>query len=132
MDLGRSPTSVLLGQALDQLTNLLCDLGSSAAPPGAPTPVEAETSAVSADDGGGLDDDEDLGPAGLNSDAGWSKKVCPAGLRWAVAVCVSAPRPAAGGLAPPARYHSDCERKLGGRKGKRGWMRTRTLLNLTL
>jgi len=78
MDLGRSPTSVLLGQAPDQLTNLLRDLRSSAARPGAPTPVEAETSAVPADDGGRFDDDEDLGPAGpIATQAGPKNSVQP-------------------------------------------------------
>ena len=63
MDPGRPLIGVLLRQAPDQLTNLLRDLRSSAARPGAPTPVEPETSAVPADDGLRLYDDEDLIPA---------------------------------------------------------------------
>src|SRR5215467_681240 len=78
MYLGRSPIRVFLGQALDQLTNLLRDLRSSAGWLGAPTPVEAETSAVPADNGGRLDDDEDLGPAGpIAAQAGPKKFVQP-------------------------------------------------------
>src|SRR5215470_11336551 len=64
MDLRRSPTSVLLCQAPDQLTNLFRDLRSSAARPGAPTPVEAETGTMPAADSGRLHDDENVRPAG--------------------------------------------------------------------
>src|SRR5215472_15551259 len=64
MDLGRSPTSVLLCQAPDQLTNLFRDLRPSAARPGAPTPVEAETGTMRAADSGRLHDDENVRAAG--------------------------------------------------------------------
>src|SRR5215472_13516272 len=74
MDFGRSPTGVLLRQAPDQPTHLLGDLRSAAARPGTPAPIEAETSAVPADDGLGLDDDEDVGPAGPTAAQGSPKE----------------------------------------------------------
>jgi hypothetical protein len=55
---------------------------------------------VPADDGLSLHDDENVSPAG------------PTRRR--------APRPVGGGRGFPARYHSDCERKRGALKGKRG------------
>src|ERR1035437_228978 len=64
VDLGGSPIRVLIGQASDQNTNLIGDFRSAAAWPGSPTPVQTETGAVPADDGLGLHDDEDIGPAG--------------------------------------------------------------------
>ena len=64
VDLGGSPVRVLFGQATDQTPDLLGDLRPAAARPGSPTPVETKTGAVPADDGLGLDDDEDVGPAG--------------------------------------------------------------------
>jgi len=74
MDFGRSPTGVLLRQAPDQHTHLLGDLRSAAARPGTPARIEAETSAVPADDGLGLDDDEDVGPAGPTTAQGSPKE----------------------------------------------------------
>ena len=64
VDLGGSPAQVLFRQASDQNTNLVVDLWSAAAWPGAPTPVETEAGAVPADDGLGLHDEEDVGSAG--------------------------------------------------------------------
>jgi hypothetical protein len=64
VDLWGSPVRVLVRQASDQNTNLIGDLRSAATWPGSPTPVETETGAVLADDGLGLHDDEDVGPAG--------------------------------------------------------------------
>src|SRR5262249_1040225 len=64
VDLGGSPIRILVCEASDQHTNFFGDLRSAAAWPRSPTPVEAETGAMPADDGRGLHDDEDLGPAG--------------------------------------------------------------------
>ena len=61
---GGSPIRVLLGQATDQNPNLLGDLGAAAASPGSPAPIETKAGAVPADHGLGLDDDQDVGPAG--------------------------------------------------------------------
>ena len=73
VDLWGSPVRVLFRQASDQNTNLIGDLRSAAAWPGSPTPVETEIGAVPADDGLGLHDDEDVGPAGPKSVGGSSR-----------------------------------------------------------
>ena len=49
---------------------LIGDLRLAAPRPGSPTPVETETGAVPADDGLGLHDDEDVGPAGRKAAEG--------------------------------------------------------------
>src|ERR1035437_2949172 len=59
-----APLWVLLCQASDQNTNLLTDLRSAGAWPGSPTPIAPEAGAVPADHGLGLDDEQDVGPAG--------------------------------------------------------------------
>jgi hypothetical protein len=64
VNLGSAPGRVLFRQASDQNTNLIADLRLAAPRPGSPTPVETKTGAVPADDGLGLDDDKDVGPAG--------------------------------------------------------------------
>src|SRR5580658_6078635 len=64
VDLGGSPTMVLLRQSPDQNANLLGDLRWSAAWPGSPAPIETESGAVPADHGVGFHQDQDVGPAG--------------------------------------------------------------------
>jgi hypothetical protein len=64
MDLGGAPLRIVFRQAPDQDTNLCGDLRAASAGPGAPTPVEAESGAMPADHGLGLDDNKDLGPTG--------------------------------------------------------------------
>jgi hypothetical protein len=64
VDLGGSPVQVLFRQASDQNPNLIGELRPATAWPGSPTPVETETGAAPADDGLGIHDDEDAGPAG--------------------------------------------------------------------
>src|SRR5215470_7891922 len=64
VDPGRSPTCILVRQTSDQYANLGVDLRATAPRAGSPTPVEPETRAVPADDGFGLDEDENIGPAG--------------------------------------------------------------------
>jgi hypothetical protein len=57
MDLGCAPIQIFVGQAPDQDANLFGDLRPASAGTGAPTPVEAESGAMPADDddGFGLD-----------------------------------------------------------------------------
>ena len=64
VDPGRSPTCILVRQTSDSCANLGVDLRATAPRAGSPTPVEAETRAVPADDGFGLDEEENIGPAG--------------------------------------------------------------------
>jgi hypothetical protein len=64
VDLRRSPVRVLIRQTSDEYASLLRDLWSAASRPGTPAPVKAEACAVPADHGRGLDDNEDVGPAG--------------------------------------------------------------------
>jgi hypothetical protein len=102
-----------LRQATDQNPNLLGDLGSAAAWPGSPTPIETEAGAVPADHGLGLDDDQDVGPAG--------PKVAEGGPEASVQGVQYGPRPLAfehgdlltegedfeGGIAPTAKEDRD-------------------------
>ncbi len=62
MNLG-PPAWVFLGQASDQNSDFTADLR-SAPQSGTPTPKETKPGAMPGDDGGGLDDEEDVGPAG--------------------------------------------------------------------
>ena len=62
MDLGCAPIRILFGQAPDQDANLFGDLRPASAGTGALTPVEAESGTMPADDGFGLDNDENLDP----------------------------------------------------------------------
>jgi hypothetical protein len=60
---GRAPR-ILFRHLADQPLNLLGDLRPAAPWPGTPTPVQPKTRAAPADDGLGLDDDQDAGPTG--------------------------------------------------------------------
>jgi hypothetical protein len=64
VDLGCAPIRVVIGQTTDEDANLFVDLRPASAWPRAPTPVEAEPSAMPADDGFGLDNEENFGPTG--------------------------------------------------------------------
>jgi hypothetical protein len=64
VDFGDFPTRILRRQAPDQRPDLLRDSWPAATGPGTPAPVQPKTGPVPADDGVGLDDDEDVGPAG--------------------------------------------------------------------
>ena len=64
MNLGRAPIRISVGQAPDQDANLFDDLRAASARAGAPAPVEAESGAMPADHGFGLDNDENFGPTG--------------------------------------------------------------------
>ena len=77
VDSGGSPIRALFRQASDQNTNLIGDLRSAAAGPGTPPPVETKTGAVPADDGLGLHDDEDVGPAGPEAAEGRPEESVP-------------------------------------------------------
>jgi hypothetical protein len=61
MDLGCARIRILTGQAPDQDANFFGTLRPSSAGSG-PAPVAAETGTMPADDGFGLDDDENFGP----------------------------------------------------------------------
>ena len=63
MDFGRAPLCILIRQASDQNMNFFGDLRPASARSGAPVPVKAESGAVPADDGFGLDDNQNFGPA---------------------------------------------------------------------
>src|SRR6516164_5109807 len=63
-DLGRAPIRTFVGQAPDQDANLFDDLRAASARAGAPAPVEAESGAMPADHGFGLENDENFGPTG--------------------------------------------------------------------
>ena len=64
VDFRCAPTRVLFRHLADQSSNLLGDLRPTAARSGTPTPIQPKTRAVPADDGLGLDDDQDVGPMG--------------------------------------------------------------------
>ena len=64
VDLGRAPIRVLLRQTPDQDTNLIGDLRPAAARSRAPTPIEAKTGAVPADDRFGLHNNQRIFPPG--------------------------------------------------------------------
>ena len=68
------PVRVLFRQAPDRNTNLIGDLRPAAQRPAAPPPVETETGAVPANDGLGLHDDQDFGPAGPEAAEGRPKE----------------------------------------------------------
>lgn len=63
VDLRGSPILVLLRQSSDH-ANLLGDLRSTAERPGSPAPTESKAGAVPADYGLGLDDEQNIRPAG--------------------------------------------------------------------
>ena len=64
VNLGGSPTRILCREAQDQRPDLFGDSRPAAAGPRSPTPVQPKTDPVPADDGLGLDDDQNIGPAG--------------------------------------------------------------------
>jgi hypothetical protein len=64
VDFGGSPTRILRRQAPDQRPEFFSSLLPTSARSGTPTPVQPKTRAVPADDGLGLDDDQDVGPTG--------------------------------------------------------------------
>ena len=64
MDFRRPPVGIFLCQAPDQDANFLADSRSAPTLSGPPTPIEAETGAMPADDGVWVYNDERFGPAG--------------------------------------------------------------------
>jgi hypothetical protein len=70
VDLRSTPARILVRHPADERTDFVGDLGPTALRPGPPTPVEAETGAMPADDGLGLHDEEDVGPVGPNAAQG--------------------------------------------------------------
>jgi hypothetical protein len=61
-----APVRVFFCHAANQTADFIGDLWPAAAPAGPPTPVQPKTRAMPADDGLGLDDDEDIGPTRPN------------------------------------------------------------------
>jgi hypothetical protein len=64
VDIRCAPACIFFRQASDQRPGLFGDLRPTAARSGSPAPVQPKTRAVSADDGLGLHDDQDVGPTG--------------------------------------------------------------------
>jgi len=67
VDFGSTPVRILLCQAPDQDANFLGDSRSATAPPGPPTPIEAETGTMPADDGVWVYNATTLVPLGRSS-----------------------------------------------------------------
>jgi hypothetical protein len=70
VDLGSTPTGILFRHPADERPDFSGDLGPTALRPGPPTPVEAETGAMPADDSLWFHDEEDVGPAGPDAAQG--------------------------------------------------------------
>jgi len=62
VDLRCAPADILLCHPADEITNLSGDPRPATPRSGSPEPVETEAGAVPADDGLGLDDDQNVGP----------------------------------------------------------------------